>query len=67
MSGRLIPNKTNDSQILASRVPILAADDLLAAQLGDGKEADCTTNRPLGQTNPALFAAPLFLRVFSYS
>ena len=53
-------SKTNDRQILASRVPILAADEPLAPRLGDGKEADCTTNRPLDQTNPALFAAPPF-------
>jgi hypothetical protein len=36
----------------------LRADDGLAANLGDGKEADDRTNRPENQTNPALFAAP---------
>jgi hypothetical protein len=50
---------------LASRVTILDADDDLAAQLGDGKETDGTTNRPDHQTNPALFAAPHSLSVDS--
>ena len=48
---------------LARRVTIVDADDNLAAQLGDGKEADGTTNRPDSQTNPSLFAAPLSLSV----
>jgi hypothetical protein len=43
---------------LASRATNLDADNNLAAQLGDGKEADCKTNRPDCQTDPALFAAP---------
>jgi hypothetical protein len=43
---------------LASRVTILNAEDSLAAQLGDGRETDCKTNRPGNQTNPALFAEP---------
>ncbi len=43
---------------LASRVTIPNAEDNLAAQLGDGRETDCKTNRPYNQTNPALFAAP---------
>ncbi len=60
MSGYQCPSKTNDRQNLASREPFLAADDLLAAQLGDGKEANGRTNRPVNQTNPALFAAPHF-------
>lgn len=50
---------------LASRVTILDADDGVAAQLGDGKEADGKTNRPDNQTNPALFAAPHALTVDS--
>jgi len=50
---------------LASRVTILDADDNLAAQLGDGKETDGTTNWPVYQTNPALFAAPHSLSVDS--
>src|SRR5271170_7773860 len=50
---------------LASRVTIPDADNKLAAQLGDGKETDGTTNRPYYQTNPALFAAPHFLSVGS--
>jgi hypothetical protein len=33
-----------------------------AIALGDGKEADCETNRPHDQTDPALFAAPHFFR-----
>jgi len=50
---------------LASRVTILDAEDNLAAQLGDGREADGKTNRPDNQTNPALFAAPHALTVDS--
>src|ERR1700722_12740421 len=50
---------------LARRVTIADADDKLAAQLGDGKETDRTTNRPYYQTNPALFAAPHPLSVDS--
>jgi hypothetical protein len=50
---------------LARRVAIADAGDNLAAQLGDGKETDGTTNRPYYQTNPALFAAPHFLSVGS--
>jgi sugar lactone lactonase YvrE len=50
---------------LASRVTILDAEDNVAIHLGDGKEADGTTNRPDSQTNPALFAAPHALAVDS--
>jgi hypothetical protein len=50
---------------LARRVTIADAHDNLAAQLGDGKETDGTTNRPYYQTNPALFAAPHALAVDS--
>jgi hypothetical protein len=50
---------------LASRVTILHAHNNLAAQLGDGREADGTTNRPDSQTNPALFAGPHSLSVDS--
>jgi hypothetical protein len=50
---------------LARCVAIPDAGDSLAAQLGDGKEADGTTNRPYYQTNPTLFAAPHFLSVDS--
>jgi peptidylamidoglycolate lyase len=50
---------------LASRVTIIDADDKLAAQLGDGKQADGKTDRPDNKTNPALFAAPHALTVDS--
>lgn len=43
---------------LASRVTILDAEGKLAAQLGDGKEADGKTDKHDNKTNPALFAAP---------
>ena len=43
---------------LARRESLLDAQDAVAMNLGDGKEADCKTNRPDNQTNPALFAAP---------
>jgi hypothetical protein len=54
-----------DISDLASRATMLDADNNLAAQLGDGKETNGTTNRPYYQTNPALFAAPHFLSVDS--
>jgi hypothetical protein len=50
-----------DNSDLASRATMLDANNNLAAQLGDGKETNGTTNRPYYQTNPALFAAPHFL------
>ncbi len=48
------PHHTN----LARRVSTLDTDDYRAAQLGDGKETDDTTNRPESQTNHELFAEP---------
>lgn len=50
---------------LASRATGVRAHDGLAANLGDGKEANGKTNRPVNQTNPALFAAPHSLTVDS--
>src|SRR5271166_5277838 len=47
-----------DISDLANRVTVPDAENTVAAQLGDGKETDGTTNRPDCQTNPALFAAP---------
>jgi hypothetical protein len=46
---------------LACWESFLKAEDAVATYLGDGKEADCRTNRPNNQTDPALFAAPLAL------
>jgi hypothetical protein len=40
---------------------IVEGNEPVANALGDGKEADCKTNRPDNQTDPALFAAPIFL------
>jgi hypothetical protein len=40
---------------------MLDGEEPVANPLGDGKEADCKTNRPDNQTDPALFAAPHFL------
>ena len=51
---------------LASRVTILDAEGQLVTHLGDGREADGTTNKPDNKTNPALFAAPHAMCVDSH-